>query len=448
MELWRDGKLASQSTEWSGGSGLPVLDSRRGRVYYETIAGDLLRVFDAGTLRLLAVLPQSLPGQIVGFDPGTDQLYFLTLGRLQPLPAASLSLPAPQQPAPAASPPSPAALLAVSPGYAADKTMFAVWGSEMTREGCYVFGQVGGTLLRSSDGGQSWRRPQAGLPGDCAAYTSALAVSPAYPQDHTVFAGIAGSGLFKSTDGGALWAPASGPASSMVVRQILLSPAYGRDQTAFVVEETTMERSTDGGATWTRSGDLSARVAALSPEFDQDGTLVAWGYAAGSQTGLKISRDRGQRWEDLSDPIRAPGSATVVGLSLAPAFDRWQVMFAVDSRGNVHRSSDGGKSWQVVANTDLTDAVGAQIAYGSSETNRPVFMLITRRDNSVQAPSLTGRLFRSGDGGQTWQRVNPGVDIDPTALALSPEFAQDGLLLLGSTGTVVAVKAMDLAVQP
>ncbi len=44
--------------------------------------------------------------------------------------------------------------------------------------------------------------------------------------------------------------------------------------------------------------------------------------------------------------------------------------------------------------------------------------------------------------------MNPGAGIDPTALALSPEFAQDGLLFLGSTGAVVAVKAMDLAVQP
>ena len=447
LTLWLGGRPAVTSTDWNGGAAAPHLDARRKRVYQNGSTG-MMRVFDADSMRLLMVRPSPAPGQLAGYDPTTDQLYFLENGRLRVAPAARLAEPTAQPPVAVAAPAGPLNSLALSPDYGGDKTMFAIFPFELPTGNCFVFSPVGGRMLASSDGGQNWRLPQAGLPGDCA-YVTAFALSPGYAADHTVLAAVEGNGLFKSTDGGALWLPASAGLPSMSIRQVLLSPGYARDQTAFVFGQSGgLQRSADGGRTWTRVGELeTVLLAALSPEFEQDGTLVALGYPKDAPARLLISRDRGQRWESLASP--QPASAGLPGLSLAPSFARWQVMFATDDAGTLYRSGDGGKNWQMVLSSGVSGPLGVQIAYGPGETNRPVFLLLTSRVAGAFPTDPTSKLFRSRDGGGTWQQVDLGSDTEPTAMALSPSFEQDGLLFLGTAGgRVVTVKGLELPALP
>ncbi len=72
-------------------------------------------------------------------------------------------------------------VLAVSPAYAQDRTLFA--------------GTFHDGVFRSTDGGGSWIAANKGLLPDVTVY--ALAVSPAYAQDHTLFAGTY-NGVFRS----------------------------------------------------------------------------------------------------------------------------------------------------------------------------------------------------------------------------------------------------------
>ena len=124
-------------------------------------------------------------------------------------------------------------------------------------------------------------------------------------------------------------------------------------------------------------------------------------------------------------------------------------MFAADDAGTLYRSGDGGKNWQMVLSSGVSGPLGVQIAYGPGETNRPVFLLLTSRVAGAFPTDPTSKLFRSRDGGQTWQRVDPGVGNDPTAMALSPSFEQDGLLFLGTAGgRVVTVKGLELPAPP
>jgi hypothetical protein len=88
-----------------------------------------------------------------------------------------------------------------------------------------------------------------------------------------------------------------------------------------------------------------------------------------------------------------------------------------------------------VLNTQLSVspyALSAQLVFAPNiEVNRPIFFLVANQDWFTDPPVIQGSLYRSGDGGLTWQETPLPGNLAPTALAVSPGFAQDGLLLLG-----------------
>ncbi len=440
---WRDGQPEISSTDWSGRSPGFQVDPVRNWLY-EAVDGNL-RVFDAGTMALLMSVPQPVDGQLAGYDPKTDQLYFLSDGRLDMWPAGAIQAPAAEPLLSSQPPVKPVSALVVSPTWRQDKTLFGIWGDDSLTDECYVFGQTGGLLHMSSDGGNTWARPRGGLRGGCE-YMSAIAVSPAYARDQTLLAGIVGMGVFKSTDGGQLWQPSSAGLSSMGIEQILISPGFALEPLVFARTRTGgLHRSRDGGRTW-QALDVDLHPVAMSPEFDQDRTLLGTAYAdSEGRTELRISRDGGDNWERLGD---TPEGVTFDLLSLAPLFDKWHVVFGYGGNGALYRSEDGGATWQAVLRTEAGSSASSQIVYAPDiEVNRPVFLLVTTAD-SADLASVRGTLYRSGDGGLSWETVQLPEGMSPTALAISPNFVQDGLLFIGTgDGRVLTLEAAKLAGQ-
>jgi photosystem II stability/assembly factor-like uncharacterized protein len=184
----------------------------------------------------------------------------------------------------------------------------------------------------------------------------------------------------------------------------------------------------------------------MSPEFDQDHTLIGTARAdSEGRTELRISRDGGDNWERLGD---TPEGVTFKLLSLAPLFDKWQVVFGYGSNGTLYRSEDGGVSWQAVLRTEAVSSASSQLVYAPDiEVNRPVFLLVTMADSAGSA-SVRGTLYRSGDGGLSWETAQLPEGSSPTALAISPNFVQDGLLFIGTgDGRVLTLEAAKLAGQ-
>jgi photosystem II stability/assembly factor-like uncharacterized protein len=381
---------------------------------------------------MIAPLPVDVQG-FAGYDPKTDQLYSLVNGRLRPWSPSAIQPPTPQPLGVSQPPTTSVRSLLVSPAWPQDKTLFSIWNAQDPLGTCWVFGKFGGPLHVSDDGGVTWSRPRGGLPDGCDNF-SALAVSPDYARDRTLLAGVIGLGLFRSSDGGQLWEPSSAGLPSMGIEQILLSPGFARDGTALARVSPAggrrgVYRSRDGGRSW-QALDMNLDLVAMSPEFDQDHTLmgVAVSYVDHEQRGeLHISPDGGDHWERVGT---TPEGKTVYWLSLAPLFAKWHVLFAHGSDGTLYRSADGGSSWDAVLR-DLP-ATPTQLVYAPGiEFNRPVF-LVAVETLPDQPAVMRGRLYRSGDGGLTWQQVELPEDVSPTALAISPNFAQDGLLLVGT----------------
>ena len=113
-------------------------------------------------------------------------------------------------------------------------------------------------LFVSKDAGTTWTRLR-GTPFSDLGYVESVVVSPNFTADGTVLVSLHGEGLFKSTDGGATFAPADvqlfddgyqvsnfyHPTSEPIV----FSPNYATDNTVYVFSEEHLFRSTDG-QTW------------------------------------------------------------------------------------------------------------------------------------------------------------------------------------------------------
>ena len=136
------------------------------------------------------------------------------------------------------------ALVAISPSYGRDGTVFAG-----TDSGLFV----------TRDAGQAWTEVTAG-PLNTSSGIEAVALSPDYQNDGTVLVSTREHGLLRSTDGGTSF-QAIGTAllddnhlitdfSNPTSAPIHFSPTFATDRTIFAYAQTDVLRSTDGGDSW------------------------------------------------------------------------------------------------------------------------------------------------------------------------------------------------------
>lgn len=265
--------------------------------------------------------------------------------------------------------------LAVSPNFEEDRTLLA---------------NTSGGLFRSRDGGEQWVR----LSSEA---VRSIEFSPAFAQDRTIFAATVvtpgGSGLFSSTDGRNTWAygqtamPLFGR-----IRYFAVSPNYADDSTIYILMNTGVHRSSDGGGHWEKLNeglpqDLTA--VALSSDFAREPILLVAGVEF---KGPVIERrtfrsvDGGSSWS----PVVLGDNYHVSSLTFSPAFETDRTAFAGTSQG-VFRSEDAGQSWQLVTPDIRVDQVVPSPTFGD--------------DGIVYAATASLGVWRSADGGSTWERL-------------------------------------------
>ena len=107
-------------------------------------------------------------------------------------------------------------------------------------------GTYGQGIYRSTDGGLSWESINQGLGS---LYIYALALSPQYDSDHTVYAGTAAQGVFKSVDGGDTWQSASDGLTTLELTALSVHPADPQVLLAGTFDRGIF-RSANGGESW------------------------------------------------------------------------------------------------------------------------------------------------------------------------------------------------------
>jgi hypothetical protein len=129
---------------------------------------------------------------------------------------------------------------------------------------------------------------------------------------------------------------------------------------------------------------------------------------AGTDSGLFVTRDRGESWSEISGgPVGADSDVAAVAVS--PAFGEDGVVLVSIFGEGLYRSTDGGRTFEATA-PELIDA-DRVIADYENPTSSPIqFSSTFATDRTIYAYAGTD-LLRSTDGGDTWEVLElPSVD--------------------------------------
>jgi len=255
----------------------------------------------------------------------------------------------------------------------------------------------------------------AGIPGNPAVY----------------FMGADGGGVWKTADGGVTWKPIFDTESAPSIGAVAVAPSnpniiYVGTGVNTVYGDVTygsgVYKSTDGGETWQHLGLEDTRHIArilVDPRNPEIVLVAALGHSYGpsEERGVFRSIDGGKNWKKVLfkdnttgavDLCFEPGNPKVVYATL------WHLIWkpevkdqAFEPGGGLYKSKDGGVTW-----TPITGGGLPAVNWGRSGVAVAPGMRGQRVYLVIEAKEKKGGLFRSDDGGTTWQKITEDPRIE------------------------------------
>ncbi len=200
------------------------------------------------------------------------------------------------------------------------------------------------------------------------------------------YGGTPGTGIYKTTDGGATWAHKGTSPEPSCFTKI----RYGVDGALLHAASTSgYYRSSDAGETWTRLAFANQNVTDIAT-VSGDRDSYPWRlYATVSDQGLWRSDDYGSTWTQLAG---LPTSGTGVGAVIVPPHLHFSPdwIYVSFTNAGVWRSQDAGASWAEITPPSGPARLPSANTISACPTNRSIVL-------------LGGVGFhRSTDAGATW----------------------------------------------
>jgi len=279
----------------------------------------------------------------------------------------------------------------------------------------YYAGAAGGGVWKTTNAGQSW------LPvfdKQDVQSIGAIAIDPSNVNVLWVGTGegaprndvIQGDGVYRSGDGGKSWQRALALHDALVAR-ILVDPSDSKTVLVGVLGDPFADsvdrgvyRTTDGGKTWKKTLYLTPRtgVSDMDATAGAPGVVYAgmWDYrrtgwssnSGGPNGGLYRSNDFGASWERVRGTGLPSGETGRIGVAIAPSNPQRVYALIESKHGLLWRSDDGGSTWEMTSNNTLMDERPFYYTH--------VFVDPTDQDHLW---TLSVHVAVSHDGGKTWR---------------------------------------------
>jgi len=284
----------------------------------------------------------------------------------------------------------------------------------------FYFGATGGGVWRTKNGGRTWENISDGFFGG-----SIGAIEVAVDDPNVIYVGggektvrgnvSSGYGMWKTEDAGKTWKQvglekgrhipriATHPKNHQIVYAAVLGDIYKPSQ------ERGVYKSTDGGKTWNRKLFANENAGAVDLILDPNNPRIlyasTWNVrrtpyslsSGGEGSALWKSTDSGETWKEISKNSGFPSDTLgIIGVTVSPLnSERVWAIVENKEKGGLYRSDNGGDTWEYVnSDRDLRQRAWYYTRiYADTEDENTVYV-------------LNVRYHKSTDGGKTFDTYN------------------------------------------
>lgn len=302
---------------------------------------------------------------------------------------------------------------------------------------CGPRGASAQTLTASANRGASWPTHQSLSltspfraltwrpvgPVKTGARVEAIAIPPG--NTATIYVGVGGGNLWKTTNNGLTWRPIFDHESAFTIGDVAVSQSNpqtvwvgtGEAQprfSGFDYPGTGVFKSTNGGDTWQPMGLADTHhigKVLIHPTNPNIVYVAAMGHqwTPNAERGVFRTRDGGAHWKKV---LFINDSTGVIDLAMDPrdplTLYAWAWEIEQGRQGGLFKSTDGGDHWRHISAGLPTGLLGrANIGVAPGQPNVVYIFLDNRGPTTVRGrPYVGGEVYRSDDRGEHWHKAN------------------------------------------
>jgi photosystem II stability/assembly factor-like uncharacterized protein len=288
-------------------------------------------------------------------------------------------------------------------------------------------------------------------------------------QPNVFYIGATNGGVWRSNDYGRTWSPIFDSQSTQSIGDIAVAPS---DPNIIYVASgeglhrpdlsvgNGIYRSSDAGKTWTHLGlEDGQQIPALAVDPKNPDRVFAavlgHPYGPNEERGIFRSTDGGKNWQKVlykdantggADVLIDPSNPQIVYASLWEArLGPWEDSNSYESTvGGLFKSTDGGNTWNKITKGLPDNLVQVHLALAASQPSR-LFVVFSTTEKSSYGSGKGLGFYRSDDSGESWSKITddgrPAMKIGGGDLSMIKVDPKNPDVVYSTS--IVTVKSMD-----